>query len=213
MNFTLLAAIIALMAIFYILNMVSNKKRTKNIENKAHQAGFDYISKSVIPSKYRKLRFKALKHEGLQTKAKNMIHDEFERFKILIFEYGKMPNQAFFIIEFTNKILPDFNLYPNKLGKKLNLSIFRYKKINLTSKNLVRQDQFGERFVLYGEDESELNNLFGTDLVSYLLTTDNLSFECRNSTLLFYRDGATLDVDNISKAIPLAKEVADSFLK
>ncbi len=198
--------ITAILAAAFISQLLKHRK-TKALEKKMENSGCGFIAKGVLPKRFRDLKFSGLKYGLFFAKAENIITAEFKDFDISVFEYGRGRKHAFFAIDFTDHALPFFNLYPDGLAGKLDMSFSKQK--------LIKRDRttgFSDKFLLYGENPDDLEQFFKDDLTRQLTAYPNFSFEGRKNTLLFFRKGATLNVESIDKVIPLATEIADMFL-
>ena len=190
-----------------VLSRFLRHRRAKALEKKMENSGCGFIAKGFLPKRFRDLKFSGLKYGLFFAKAENIITAEFKDFDISVFEYGRGRKHAFFTINFKEHTLPFFNLYPDGLAGKLDMSFSKQKQIQLD-----RNPEFSDKFLLYGENRDDLEQFFQDDLTGQLTAYPNFSFEGRKNTLLFFRKGATLNVESIDKAIPLAKEIAAMFL-
>lgn len=190
-----------------LLNIIFKRKRTAELQEKVKTLGYSFIPKGVLPKGLRELRFSGLKSGMIFASARNIIHKQFDSYEISIFEYGRRRNQAYFAVNYFHGTLPDFNLYPNSVGKKIDMSMSKLKRIQMEN-----DPQFNEKFLIYGHIDTDYHQLFKGEIREWVMATDNFSFEARKDSLMFYRDGGSLDINNIDKAIPLAKEVGDLFL-
>ena len=199
--------IIAAIIIGICLNHIYKKKRTQRLARQVTAMGHAFTASTFLPLKYRTLNFSGLKYGIFFAKAENIITGKSEHFEYTVFEYGRSRKQAFFAIDFATQSFPVFNLYPNTLTQKLDMSFSKYKLLELND-----DPGFNDKYLMYGKDRALLETFFQGNLKKSLMGIDHFSFEGRENTLLFFKKGAGLNVENIDKAIPLVNDIGRIFI-
>lgn len=199
--------ILAAIIIVICLNRIYRKKRTHLLAQKVIAMGHNFTAKTFLPLRYRTLNFSGLKYGIFFAKAENIINEKSDHFELTVFEYGRSRKQAFFVLDFADMSFPVFNLYPNTTTNRLDMSFSKYRRLELKG-----DPAFNDQYLLYGEQQDQLEPFLSDNLKKALMGIDHFSFEGRENTLLFFKKGAGLNAKSVDKAIPLAKDIGQIFL-
>ena len=178
-----------------ILNYFMSRRRSNSIEQHAKKLGIDFKRSSRIPKTIRKLNFTMLRLDSGLVRSKNLLTKNYDDMKVAIFDHEvKQSRRTCFLITFNNKIFPNFNLYPNKVGIKSEMPLFKYKRIEIENGL-----DFSKKYILYSDSPESIKSLFNPELTFFIYGLDRLYLEGRENTLLFFQEGVALDemlIDN-----------------
>ena len=192
-----------------IFNFFMFRRRSKSIEDNAKKLGIDFKRSSRIPKTVRKLNFTMLRLGPGLSRSKNILTKNYIDMKISIFDHEiRNTRWTCFLITFSNKVFPNFNLYPNKVGIKSEMPLFKYKKIQIENGL-----DFSKKYALYSDAPDSIKTIFNPDLTFFIYGLDSLNLEGRDNTLLFYQDRVRLDEKRIEYYFDYAKSIALKFLQ
>ena len=192
-----------------ILNYFMSRRRSNSIEQHAKKFGIDFKRSSRIPKTIRKLNFTMLRLDSGLVRSKNLLTKNYDDMKVAIFDHEvKQSRRTCFLITFNNKIFPNFNLYPNKVGIKSEMPLFKYKRIEIENGL-----DFSKKYILYSDSPESIKSLFNPELTFFIYGLDRLYLEGRENTLLFFQEGVALDEMLIDNYFDYAKNIALKFLQ
>ena len=159
-------------------------------------------------------------HSGRKKKIKNCISGRLDGADVMVFEYeytvgggkgGSSTSKQTVACFRSNKlILPAFELKQKTLFHKIG-GMLGYQSIDFSS-----HSDFSKVFLLRGNDEASIRNVFSTNVLAYFerhkdLSKD-LSVEGREDTLICYRAGERVRPTDIKRFLDEGRAVADLFL-
>ena len=180
-----IAAVVGLIIFFVIME----KKRRQALEVLAGQLGFTFSLKDN-QDLMAQLSFFDLFSKGHSRRIKNIMEGAIEDNYIIIFDYryvtggGKNShtyNQTVILFLSDRLDLPKFALRPENIFHKIG-KVFGYKDINFD-----HYPQFSKKYLLRGEDEQLVREMFNEDVIRHFESNLNLCLEAGGNQLIFYR--------------------------
>ena len=193
LTFTLIfwGAIVAVIALVWIVSSYRRKKRAEALVHVAEELGLDYAAQGAEEFVEGFGPFE-LFSRGRAKKVLNLMQGAADERGLAIFDYqfvtgsgksAKTWHYTVLCIRFDGQPAPTFSLRPENLGDKI-LGWFRSHDIDFDT-----HPTFSKRYVLYGEDEIAVRNLFTPTVLEYFEERKSLSAEAIGQTLLVYRLG------------------------
>ena len=138
---------------------------------------------------------------GRRRKSKNMLSGRTQDVDLAVFGYrfttGHGKNQRTHkqsVISFQSPhlSLPDFELRPEGMFHKIGQA-FGYKDIDFDSNS-----EFSKRYLLRGEDEPAIRDIFNPELLAMITSLHRVSVEASGDRLIFYRASKRIDPEEIN---------------
>jgi len=179
----------------------SEKKRTEQFQQVAQDLGLPFFPKGD-DSLLERLDHFHLFSQGHSRKIKNMLHGETDDVELAIFGYryivggGKhthMYNQSVIYFRSPTLNLPQFAVRPEGLFHKVG-GAFGYQDIDFET-----HPQFSRTYLLRGDDELAVRELFSEELLTFFESQQKISVEGGGDQLVFYRGGKRMKPDEVQQ--------------
>jgi hypothetical protein len=187
-RYSLLAVFLVVAVAYYLITHSTGKKRAEVMKKLAETMSYSYEAaghQDLVDSAYRLPLFS----QGHSKKLSNLISGTFNRLAFVLADYqyvvsgGKESStrrQTVVIFELEKLDLPYFKLQPKNIFHKIG-SIFKKKDIVFES-----YQQFSQRYVLTGEDETAVRRVFSDSVLSYFENNPGLNVEANRQKFMFY---------------------------
>lgn len=119
---------------------------------------------------------------------------------------GNVSEQTVIVFRSPSLNLPRFTLRDEDLGFKIATALIGLKDINFDS-----HPAFSKRFHLHGKDEEAIRNLFNHQVLSYYESKHALLTDGSGDSLVVFRKGKTVAVDDISAFLDQGLNVLRMF--
>ena len=152
--------------------------------------------------------------KGRARRVKNLIQGTVEDTLVSIFDYcyttghGKNSHtysQTVILLCSEGLQLPKFSLYPESFFHKVG-DLLGYHDIDFTS-----YPDFSKRYLLRGEDESRIRNVFPANVVAFYEAGRGLCTEANDSRLIFYRASSKVPPEEIHSFLSVGLKVLHLF--
>ena len=183
--------LISVIAIAYVISAYRRRKRTASLQQIAGELGLEFAPGADGNFVFQLANFE-LFSKGKSRKVTNLLQGKSGDRALALFDYefttgsGKSrhtTHTTVLKIRFDGPELPDFSLRPRDLGDKI-ASMFGSKGIDLES-----DAKFSRKYMLRGENEPQIQALFGNAVLDYYELHPDLTTEASGNTLLLYRKG------------------------
>lgn len=191
---------IAIAGIAIFVSHLSDKKRIEALSNTAAQLGLSF-SKLGRDSTLVGHQHLDLFSRGRRRGVKNEIWGQYKNLNLSVFGYkytvgrGKNSNtcnQTVASISYPYKGLSSFQLKPENIFHKIG-QVFGYKDIDFDL-----HPGFSKKYLLRGEDEIGVRNLFSSDVMTFFTSRHGLCVELAKDKLIVYRSSKRCSPENIS---------------
>ena len=195
------SGLLLLGAFFYFCARWVAKKRTERFQQVAEELGLPFFPKGD-ESLVDLLDHLHLFSQGRAKKIANMLHGETDDVELAIFDYrytvGRGKNSRTYkqsVIYFRSAAfaLPQFDLRPEGLLHKIG-GAFGYQDIDFDT-----HPGFSGSYLLRGEDETAIRDLFTDDLLAFFESQKKISVEGGGDQLVFYRAGKRIKPDEVGE--------------
>jgi len=170
------------------------KQRTKEFKQVAEEMGFIFYPKGDDMQLHigvtTRLSDFHLFSQGRSRKIRNMLHGVSEQLEVGIFGYqyttgggqsSDTVRQSVIYFRSPELNLPQFALRPENLFHNIG-GVFGYQDIDFDS-----HPQFSKKYLLRGNDEQKVRELFATEVLGFFEGQDGISTEGGGDQLIFYR--------------------------
>ncbi|MHC4872149.1 MAG: hypothetical protein ACYTFY_09920 [Planctomycetota bacterium] len=202
----IVAVIAAIIALFWYLE----KKRTEAFEELARNMGFEFDKDGFNPN----LDSFELFSQGHSRRQKNVMSGSANDIDITIMDYsyttgsGKSQtthNQTVIVFESDMLNLTSFTLKPEHFLHKIG-SAFGYQDIDFEA-----NPEFSDNYILRGEDEAAVRELFTNDILSYYAGKKGISTEGSSNKLIYFTAGKRPKVEEIQAFLEEGFEAFNLF--
>ena len=185
----IVVGVIALVGGILYASYVAEKKRTEALQKVAGEMGFDFLPKGDGPF-LESLKSFHLFSQGHSKKLLNLMRGTAHDLEVAIFDFryvtgsGKHShtwNQTVIAFRFAGEALPTFSLRPQNFGHRIS-KLFGYQNIDFET-----HTGFSRRYLLRGDQEQAIRDLFTTEVLDFYEGKPGLSTEGSGNLLLFYR--------------------------
>ena len=194
--------IIGILAVVGVIILVAHKfekARSEKLKAVADQLGlqFHLDGDIAVRNAIGQLR---LFNQGHGRKTRNMLSGRTEDVDVAIFGYryktgsGKHQHthqQTVISFQSPHLSLPEFELRPEHVFHKIGQA-FGYKDIDIAS-----HPEFSKRYVLRGQNEAAIREMFTPELLEFLESQKGVSIEAPNNQLIYYRAGKRIKPENV----------------
>lgn len=190
---------VIVVAVFLYIIWYYNKKRITALKQFAQSMNFTYSPKGD-QSLMNSLSEFHLFSQGYSRRISNVLTGKFNLIPLTILDYryttggGKSSHtwyQTVLVIESDKLQLPRFVLRPENLFDKIG-SVFGNKDINFETAPV-----FSKRYLLRGDNEESIRNLFNTRVLEYYEQRLGMSMEGDGVKLIYYRSSKRVPPDKI----------------
>ena len=194
----ILASVLVVTIIIYVI-WYYNKQRTKALKLMAESLNFTFAEK-CDKSLMNALGTFHLFSQGYSRRISNVLTGKFNLIPVTVMDYkyttggGKSSHtwfQTVLVIESDKLQLPRFVLRPENLFDKIG-SVFGNKDINFETAPV-----FSKRYLLRGDNEESIRNLFNTRVLEYYEQRLGMSTEGDGVKLIYYRSSKRVPPDKI----------------
>ena len=208
-----IAGVLSLVGLVIFIRIRLQKKRTEGFRQVAEQLGLPFFPKGD-DSLLERLGSFHLFSRGHSKKIKNMLHGETGSLEVAIFDYwyttghGKHRHthgQSVVYFSCTALSLPRFALRPEGLFHKIG-SVLGYQDIDFES-----HPRFSKTYLLRGEDEAQVRELFNDELLTFFETEHKLCVEGGGDQLVFYRGSKRIKPDEVQQFMDEGVRVFTAF--
>jgi len=175
------------------------KKRSNALFEFARRKGLSFSKNYEINEGLKSTDFRLLREET-SGKIANLISGETDGAVVTIFDYtyragagqaSTTYSQTVCILKSEKMNLPVFQLYPGNMFYRIS-AVLGAQDINFQS-----QAEFSGSYVLRGDDEDSIRNIFTDNVISYFASHKGLSVEGNRQMLLIYRNANMIRTDEI----------------
>ncbi len=104
------------------------------------------------------------------------------------------------------KSIPQFIMKPEGMFSKLSEAFAELKDINFES-----HPKFSSMFLLKGKGESQIRDLFKPEVLTYFESKKGIYVESKHKTIVVYKDGKTISLNEINDFINIGIEITELF--
>lgn len=204
---------LAFTACTLLIGYIYEKRRTEALKLIARNLGFTFSKKGRDQTEQKHQNFQ-LFSKGYGRKVKNEMWGNRNGFDISIFGYqytegnGKNSStykQTVVTIDCKKRMFPSFELKPENTFHKIG-QIFGYQDIDFeTSPN------FSKKYLLRGDDESKIRQLFTPRIISFFESNKNLCIEAQNNTIIFYKASKRCKPKDIEELLDKGQKIRQVF--
>jgi hypothetical protein len=193
------AVLASLLLCFYILMDIFSQKRTKLIRELASHHQFSYIAhpQEEIPAQLRNMSF--FRYRGT---LRNMVQGERKGVTFLLVDREKLfyqwptPDpgadcQTAVALYATSFALPAFELEPEGLVDKITCRLLK------NDIDFATHPEFSTKYLLLGQEESRVRDLFNGHVLAFFETTEGWSVESEGGWVVLYKRDKQVDTHYI----------------
>ncbi len=209
----IVAVILGIGGVIFWSSVVQTKKRREGMRALAARLKFDFFEEANSAMTGSVGGFHLFK-QGHSKKIRNVLSGTANDIDVRIFDYkyttgsGKNQSthkQSIVLFESQYLQLPLFELRPENVFHKIGTA-FGYQDIDFDS-----HSGFSKHYLLRGDDEAAIRDLFSREVLDNYEHTRGLSTEGGKTRLVFYRAGKTASVDKIEGLMAEAFKVFALF--
>ncbi len=194
-HFVWLLVPLSIAGLIILLVWQLEKRRTERFANVAIDLNLPFFPEGDEALQQNLEKFH-LFSQGRSRRITNMLHGKTENVEVAIFDYryttGGGQNShtykqsvAYFCSDSLN--LPDFEMRPENAFHKIG-SAFGYQDIDFSS-----HPKFSGKYLLRGEDEGAVRELYQSSLLEFFESQDKISVEGQGTQILVYRSGKRIE--------------------
>jgi len=175
------------------------KKRSNAFFEFARQRGLSFSKNYEINEGLKSTDFRLLREET-SGKAANLISGDTDGAAVTIFDYtykagggqaSTTYSQTVCILKSEKMNLPVFQLYPENMFYRIS-AVLGAQDISFQS-----HAEFSESYVIRGDDEDSIRNIFTDSVISYFASNKGLCVEGNRQMLMIYRNATLIRSDEI----------------
>ena len=211
----LLPYFIAFIVCVVIIGYIYERKRSEALQIVAKKLGFSF-SKSGRGHTEQKHQGFQLFSKGHGGTIKNEIWGRCNDINVSIFGYqytvgygkhSRTYNQTVKSMDCSRVMFPTFELIPENTFHKIG-QVFGYQDIDFES-----FPEFSKKYLLRGEDELKIRQLFTPQIISFFESNKNLCVEAENNTLIFYKASKRCKPDDIQEYFEKGQLIHNLFVR
>jgi len=201
-------------AIIFILVKISNKKRNAAFKKIAAQNNYKYLEKESQTDKIlhnmTDFSFSYRSSKTVKRAIKGTKNEIDFYFFDLQYQVGSGSRSS--IAEMTifltdlEKSIPQFIMKPEGMFSKLSEAFAELKDINFES-----HPKFSSMFLLKGKGESQIRDIFKSDVLTYFEGKKGIYVESKHKTIVVYKDGKKIPLEEIDDFINSGIEITELF--
>ena len=196
-----------------VLSRWSEKKREAQWKQIAEDLGLPFFPQgdgSLISH----LHHFHLFSQGRSRKIRNMLHGETDEVELAIFDYRfrtgsgenkRIHRQTVIYFRSSDLKLPQFAVRPEHFFHKIG-GAFGYQDIDFET-----HPEFSKTYLLRGDDESSVRQLFNDSLLKFFESQPKISVEAGGNQLIFYRQRKRTKPDEVRSFMQEGFQVFDQF--
>ncbi len=198
----------------YVFNKFSSKKRIEALKKMAYKLGFHFIEESQENILSTLSIFK-LFNLGYHQNVFNMMYGTYNGKKWFVFDFrfsvnaGNHEHISYHSAAFTkdnSTHLPPFSLGPESFIKKI-ATAFNSQDINFSS-----NPQFSEKYLLEGEDESLIRQVFTTEVLRFFEQKENgLNLEANGTNFIYFKYDQRIKPEEVKNFLDEANQSLEVF--
>lgn len=206
--FAVIAAVAFLAFVAWYFDHRDERKRTGALAQIADELGFEFL-----PAGDRKLQRRLsdlpLLSQGASRKLWNLFRRERDLRQVFVFDYrydaggqgSSVRVQTVACLRAANSMLPRFELHPKTVWDRIG------RRFGSPEIVLDGHAEFAGSWVLRGDDEAAIRELFTDEVVAFYRRNSGLTTEAAGDKLILYLDGKRITPESIAEFLDAALEV------